>query len=347
MKQTGLKVLLLVLCISIVFTGCANKNARVYSDSQEQIRSAPLNIGIITDVGGINDKSFNQSAWEGLKKAQKDFGSKVSYIETKNSNDYAKNFESASNEKKDLIWGIGFMMADVIKAEAQEHPKQKYAIIDNTYGNDTPSNLVGVVFKENESSFLVGYIAGKMTKTNTVGFIGGVDSALIQKFQYGYMAGVRYANPKCKVVSEYAGSFSDPAKGKEIASRMYDGGADIIFHASGATGNGLIECAKEKGKYCIGVDSDQSVLAPDNVITSAMKKVDVAVYDVAKDLKNGKWNGGATLQYGLSEGGVDIAPTTGKLVPENILNEVNGIKAKVTSGQLKIPETKEEYDKFH
>ncbi|WP_446897008.1 BMP family lipoprotein [Clostridium sp. LBM24168] len=347
MKQIVLKVILLILCVSIVFVGCANKSTQKYSDSQEQINSLPLSIGIITDVGGINDGSFNQSAWEGLEKAQKDLGIKADYLETKNENDYTKNFEAALDKKKDLIWGIGFMMANSIKTEAQKHPKQKYAIIDNTYGNDTPSNLIGVVFKENESSFLVGYIAGKMTKTNTVGFIGGVNSTLIQKFQYGYMAGVRYANPKCKVVSEYAGSFSDPAKGKEIASKMYDGGADIIFHASGATGNGLIQCAKEKGKYCIGVDSDQSVLAPNNVITSAMKKVDVAVYDVAKDLKDGRWNGGATLQYGLSEGGVDIAPTTNKLVPENILNEVNGIKVRVTSGQLKIPETKEEYNKFH
>jgi basic membrane protein A len=347
MKQIGSKVFLLILCISIVFAGCSNKNTQEYLDSGKQVNSVPLNIGIVTDMGGIKDKSFNESAWEGLKKAQKDLGVKASYIETKNENDYTKNMETALNGKKDLIWGIGFMMADAIKSEAQKHPNQKYAIIDNSYGSDTPSNVIGVTFKENESSFLVGYIAGKMTKTNTVGFIGGVEGPLIQKFQYGYMAGVRYANPDCKVVSEYAGSFSEPDKGKQIAARMYGGGADIIFHAAGATGNGLIECAKEMGKYCIGVDSDQSASAPDNVITSAMKKVDNAVYDVAEDLKNGRWNGGATLQYGLAEGGVDIAPTTNKLVPESILNEVNNIKAKVTSGQLKIPETEEEYNNFH
>ena len=346
MKRTICSAFLLILCISIAFTGC--NNTRGYLDSENKISQTPLSIGVVTDVGGINDKSFNQSAWEGLKKAQ-DLGVKPSYLETKNENDYVKNLESVSStgSKRDLIWGVGFIMADAVESEAKKHPGQKYAIIDNSYGNATPSNVVGVTFRENESSFLVGYIAGKMTKTNTVGFIGGVESELMHKFQYGYMAGVRYANPDCRVVSEYAGSFDDAAKGKEIAARMYGGGADIIFHAAGATGNGLIECAKEMGKYCIGVDSDQSFLAPKNVLTSAMKRVDNVVYDVARDLKKGKWNGGATIQYGLAEGGVDIAPTTNRLVPKNILNEVNGLKVKITSGGLKIPETEEEYNKFN
>lgn len=346
MKKISLKLfLLIILCVSTIFVGCTSDGSQENLDFQSNINSTPLNIGIVTDIGGINDHSFNQSAWEGLQKSQKDLSIKASYVETKDTKDYIKNLESLSDGKNDLIWGVGFMMADSIKSEAQKHPNQRYAIIDNTYGDDTLPNVLGVVFKENESSFLVGYIAGKMTKTNQVGFIGGVDIPTIERFQYGYMAGVKYANPSCEIMSEYAGSFADPAKGKEIAVKMYSTGADIIFHASGSTGDGLIECAKEMNKYCIGVDSDQSISAPNNVITSAMKRVDNAIYNTVKDLKDGKWNGGATIQYGLAEGGVDIAPTSNKLVAKDILNEVDGIKAKIISGNLKVPATKDEFNK--
>jgi basic membrane protein A len=345
MKKISFQVLLLIIiCISIIFTGCSNVSTQEDADVQGNVKLPPLKIGIVTDIGGINDHSFNQSAWEGLQKAEKDLGIKASYVETKDVKDYTKNIESISNEKNDIVWAVGFAMADSVISEAQKHPNQKYAIIDNGYGNDTPSNVLGITFKENESSFLVGYIAGKMTKTNKVGFIGGIDMPLIEKFQYGYMAGVRYANPKCEVVSDYAGSFADPAKGKEIATTMYNGGADIIFHAAGSTGDGLIECAKEMNKYCIGVDSDQSSEAPNNVITSAMKRVDNAIYNTVKDLKNGKWNGGATVEYGLAEGGVDIAPTSDRLVPKDILNEVESIKEKIISGELKVPSTKDQYN---
>ncbi len=339
-------VLLIILCISTFLIGCATGNTQKDLDFQGNANSEPLNIGIVTDIGGINDHSFNQSAWEGLQKAQNDLAIKANYIETKDTNDYIKNLETFSDGKSDLVWGIGFMMADPITEEAKKHQNQRYAIIDNTYGDDTPSNVLGVTFKENESSFLVGYIAGKMTKTNQVGFIGGIESSVIERFESGYMAGVKYANPNCQIISEYANSFSDPAKGKEIATKMYNAGADIIFHASGSTGDGLIECAKEMNKYCIGVDSDQSISAPNNVITSAMKRVDTAIYNTVKDLKDGKWNGGATIEYGLAEGGVDIAPTSDKFVPKDILNEVDNIKAQIISGNLKIPATKGEYNKF-
>ena len=252
---------------------------------------AKLKIAMVTDVGGVNDQSFNQSAWEGLQRVEKDFGIKVAYKESKQDADYAPNMETLTDAEFDLIWGIGFLMGDAIKATAQINPDQKYAIIDFAYGDETPKNVTGVVFQEEQPSFLVGYIAGKMTKTNKIGFVGGIKFPLIERFEYGYMAGARMANPKCEILSQYAESFTDAAKGKAITNNMYQQGADIVFHASGGVGDGVIEAAKEKGKWAIGVDKDQNFLAPDNVLTSAMKRVDKDNYDVGRKKKDRKRNG--------------------------------------------------------
>ena len=306
---------------------------------------AKLRVAMVTDVGGVNDQSFNQSAWEGLQRAEKDFGAKVAYKESKQDADYAPNMETLTDAEFDLIWGIGFLMGDAIKATAQINPDQKYAIIDFAYGDETPKNVAGIVFQEEQPSFLV-YIAGKMTKTNRVGFVGGIKFPLIERFEYGYMAGVKMANPKCEVLSQYAESFTDAAKGKAIANNMYQKGADIVFHASGGVGDGVIEAAKEKGKWAIGVDKDQNFLAPDNVLTSAMKRVDNAIYDVVRKLKAGQWNGGETVVYNLSNEGVGIAPTSNKHVPANILNEVDQLTARIKKGEFKVPSTKAEYDAF-
>ncbi len=307
---------------------------------------AKLKFAMVTDVGGVNDQSFNQSAWEGLQRVEKDFGIKVAYKESKQDADYAPNMETLTDAGFDLIWGIGFLMGDAIKATAQINPDQKYAIIDFAYGPETPKNVTGVVFQEEQPSFLVGYIAGKMTKTNKIGFVGGIKFPLIERFEYGYMAGARMANPKCEVLSQYAESFTDAAKGKAIANNMYQKGADIVFHASGGVGDGVIEAAKEKGKWAIGVDKDQNFLAPDNVLTSAMKRVDNAIYDVGRKLKDGQWKGGETMVYNLSNDGVGIAPTSKKHVPADILAEVDQLVARIKKGDFKVPSTKVEFDAF-
>ncbi|NNF99407.1 MAG: BMP family ABC transporter substrate-binding protein [Desulfobacteraceae bacterium] len=308
--------------------------------------AADLGIAMVTDVGGVNDQSFNQSAWEGLQRAGKDFGLKVGYKESKQDADYGPNMETLTDAGYDLIWGIGFLMGDAIKEAAEINPDQKYAIIDFAYGDKTPKNVACVVFQEEEPSFLVGYIAGKMTKTNKVGFVGGIKFPLIEKFEYGYMAGVKLANPKCEVVRQYAESFTDAAKGKAIANNMYQQGSDIVFHASGGVGDGVIEAAKEKNKWAIGVDKDQNFLAPDNVLTSAMKRVDNAIYDVAKQLNSGQYKGGQALVYNLKNDGVSIAPTSNKHVPANILKEVDGLIAKIKAGDIVVPATSAEFDKF-
>jgi basic membrane protein A len=352
--KRALALLLAVMLIAGMFVGCGGQEAPAEeapatdapAETTEEPAAEPLKVSMVTDVGGVNDLSFNQSAWEGLQRSEADFGVDASYLESKQEADYEVNLETLVDEENDLVWGIGFMMAEALKTSAENFPEQKFAIIDNSYGEETPENIVGVTFKEHEPSFLVGYIAGKMTETNKVGFIGGIDFYLINKFEYGFLAGVKAANPDCEVYRQYANSFTDAAAGKSIAEQFYNEGADIIYHAAGATGNGMIEAAKEKGKWAIGVDRDQNDLAPDNVLTSAMKRVDNAIYNVVKDLNEGNWAGGTTVSYGLAEGGVDIAPSSDKHVPAEVLAEVEELKAKIIAGEVVVPENKEQYESF-
>lgn len=304
--------------------------------------SAPLKYGMITDVGGVNDQSFNQSAWEGMKKAEADLGIKVNYLESKTDADYVPHIETMVDGNNGLILGVGFKMGDAIQEAAANYPDQQFAIIDYSYDPQIP-NVTGILFKANEASFLVGLIAGKMSQSGKVGFVDGMDTPVMNEFGYGYYAGVLTANPEAQVFGQYADSFSDPAKGKAIANQMFSYDCDIIYAAAGDTGNGVIEAAKEKNKWAIGVDRDQNYLAPDNVLTSAMKRVDVAVFDMAQKLKDGTLKGGETVVYGLESGGVGIAPTSDKHVPKEILDYVEEMKAKIASGEIKVPATAEEF----
>ena len=303
-----------------------------------------VKVGMVTDVGGVNDQSFNQSAWEGLQRAKKELGIKASYQESKQDADYPTNLETLLDSKNDLIWGIGFKMADAILYQAKMNPNQKYAIIDYSYGNKTPKNILGVMFKAEEPSFLAGYVAAKMSKTGVIGFVGGMSVPIIHSFQYGFKAGAKHANPKITVLEQYAESFTDAAKGKAIANQMYAKNADVVFHAAGAVGDGVIEAAKEKNKMAVGVDRDQNYLAPKNVITSSMKRVDNAIFNVVRDLKNNKFSGGTTIEYGLKDGGVALAPTTAKLVPAQIMKEVDELQKQIIAGKIKVPATQKDYE---
>jgi basic membrane protein A len=306
----------------------------------------PQKVGMVTDVGGVNDQSFNQSAWEGLQKTKKDFGVKISYQESKQDADYPANLETLLDAGNGLIWGIGFKLADSILAVAKQNPKQKYAIIDYSYGAKTPPNVLGIMFKVEEGSFLAGYIAAKMSKTKNIGFIGGMSVPIVHSFQYGFKAGAKYANKSVNVFEQYSESFTDAAKGKAITNQMIGKGADVVFHAAGAVGDGVIEAAKEKNKFAIGVDRDQNYLAPKNVITSSMKRVDSAIYNVVRDFTQGKFAGRTTIEYGLKDGAVDIAPTTSKMIPNVLLTDVNALKKKIIEGKLKVPATEKAYEQF-
>lgn len=312
------------------------------TDEDTDTEDVDLSVAMVTDEGGVNDQSFNQSAWEGLQQAEDEFGVVVSYQESQQEADYVPNFEDLIDSDIDLIWGIGYKLADAGMAAAESNPDKKFGIIDHSYGDDTPENMIGVVFKQEQPSFLVGYIAGKMTETDKVGFVGGIEGDVIWGFDYGYQAGVKYAanelGKDIEVLSQYADSFGDAAKGKSIATNMYQQGMDIVFHAAGGVGDGVIEAAKEQDKWVIGVDRDQNYMAPDHVLTSAMKRVDVAVYNVVKALKEGNFAGGTTVAYGLADGGaVDIAPTSDKNVPADLLVEVETLKQMIIDGEIEVP----------
>jgi basic membrane protein A len=327
------KIVVVSFLLMLLLAGCG------------QGKQAGTKVAMVTDVGGVNDQSFNQSAWEGLQRAEAELGIEANYVESNQDADYQPNMETLLDAGTDLIWGIGFKMQDALAEAAKLNPEQKYAGIDCFFEAPTP-NLVGIQFKEQEPSFLVGYIAGKMTETNKVGFVGGMDFFVIHKFHYGFMAGVKYANPEAEILVQYADSFTDAAKGKAIANQMYKNGADIVYHAAGGVGDGVIEAAKEQDKYAIGVDRDQNDLAPDNVITSAMKRVDNAIFNLTETLVNDQFPGGSMVVYGLKEGGVGIAPTSDKHVPAEILEEVENIKQMIILGEIVPPTNADEFKNF-
>jgi len=328
-----------VVLSTSLLVGCTGKNNSKNTTNKKDT----LKIGMITDVAGVNDQSFNQSAWEGLQKAKDELGVDVTYLESKQDSDYAANIETFVDEEVDLILGVGSKLAPAIEEGAGLYPDQKFVIVDEQLSGDI-ENVKSILFNSQEAGYLVGLIAGKMTKTNNVGFIGGMDIPVIDTFKYGYMAGVKNANSSTQIQEQFANSFTDQAKGKAIANQMYGQGADIIFIAGGDVGTGAIEAAKEKNKYAIGVDRDQSELAPKNVLTSAIKRVDIGVYETVKDLVNGKFEGGTVTVYGLNQGAVGIAPTTKNLVPQEILDYVNQETEKIKNGEIKVPQDKTEYD---
>lgn len=301
---------------------------------------ADFKVGLITDVGGVNDGSFNQSSWEGLQRAMTELGVEASYLESATDADYVPNIETFIDEDYDLIISVGYMLADATKAAAEANPDCKFAIIDDaTIDLD---NVTCLMFKQEQASYLVGYVAGMMTETNKIGFVLGMANENMNLFGYGYCAGAIDANPEIEVLQYNANSFSSPETGKSNANTAISNGADIVFHAAGATGLGAIEACKEAGKYAIGVDSDQSSAAPGTVITSAMKRVDNAVYDTVEALINGTLEKGIKV-YDLSAGGVDIAPTQ-DLLTEEVISAVEDVKAKIISGEIKVPSTKEEFE---
>ena len=322
-------------------TSAAGSASSTKSGSTTTAKS-DLKVGLITDVGGIHDHSFNETSWKGLEKAKTDFGVEINYLESKTDADYSSNIESFVDEDYDLIVCVGFKLAEATKKAAESHPDKKFAIIDDASNASLP-NVTCLTFKQEQASYLVGYVAGLVTKKNNVGFVLGMASEMMNKFGYGYLAGVYAANPKATVQQIDANNFADPAIGKTSATTMITNGADVIFHAAGGTGVGVIQACQENKISAIGVDTDQSSLAPDTVITSAMKRVDNAVYDSVKQLVDGTLKGGEVV-YDLSKGGVDIAPTT-KLLSEDVLKKVEEVKAKILSGEIVVPGTKAEFEK--
>ena len=300
-----------------------------------------IKVGIVTDTGGVNDGSFNQSAWEGLQRAQKDLGIQAKYLESKTDADYKPNIETFVDEDYDLIICVGYALADALKEESAANPDVKFAIIDDASLSDTP-NVSSLMFEQAQVSYLAGYVAGKTTKSNTVGIVLGMATELMNQFGYGYTAGVLDANKDAKVLQTNVNSFADTAGGKTAANNMVAQGADVIYSVAGGTGLGVIDGCKEAGIWAIGVDSDQYAIAPSTILTSAMKRVDNAVYDVTKEAVEGNVKAGVKT-YTLADEGVDLSPSTQNLNPD-VLKEVEEIKKKIIAGDIKVPNNKADFE---
>lgn len=349
------KAIVLLLAISMmaaVFTGCSSKNPADGGTDDGAGNGDVENkasVTMVADIGGVNDQSYNQGAWEGLQAFEEETGAKASFIETVQMSDLATNFDRAVDGEHDLIWGIGFNTADPLLASAKMNPELNFAIVDHEYGEDTPENVTSAMFDINEASFMVGYIAGLTTETNKVAYIGGMRSPAMDLFEYGFTAGVDYAAKELgkdiKVEVQIAESFGDAAKGKAIAASLYSDGSDIIFVAAGATGNGVIEQAIEEDKFVIGVDRDQSYLAPNNVLTSALKHVGVVTEDLSKRFVEGEELGGQIIRYGLENGGVGIPVNNPNMDPA-VYEKAMEIQEMIIKGEINPPFSAETYKEF-
>ncbi|MGZ3768842.1 MAG: BMP family lipoprotein [Bdellovibrio sp.] len=318
----GILTILLIMCLNI------------------QSHAKNLQVGLVLDKGGKDDKSFNTAAYLGAKKAEKDLNINLKYVEATDTNAIENLHRAFARKNFDLIIGIGFAQKDAVKKVAAQFPNIKFAIVD---GEVTAPNVRSLLFEEHEGSFLVGALAAMKSTNAAVGFIGGMDIPLIRRFAMGFAAGAKYINPKIKVYENYVGvtgeAWNNPAKAKELALSQYSQNADVIFVAAGASGTGVFDAAEEKKKFAIGVDSNQDWIKPGYILTSMVKAVDVSVYDTIKDAQSGNFKGGI-IHYGLKNNGVSytIDQYNEKLITPEMKKKVEDIKAKIIAGQIQVPD---------
>jgi basic membrane protein A len=314
--------------------------------------SEGLDIGIVFDVGGRGDKSFNDGAYLGGERAEKELGARVTYIEPGEGSDREAGLRLLAAEGMDLVIAVGFIFTDDVLALAKEYPTVRFANVDmsvplDSVGNPLPlpSNLRALKFREEEGSFLVGALAALVGRSKTVGFVGGMDIALIHKFEAGYRAGVQHVCPDCEVLVNYAGvtpeAFRNPGRGKEMALAMYNQGVNVIFHASGSTGLGVFEAARTTGKLAIGVDADQYNEAPGYVLTSMVKGIDASVVAAVKAVKDHQFTGGIQ-QFGLAENGVGYIydDHNRELIPPDVRAKLDALTADIVAGRIPVPSTR-------
>ncbi|HVE80192.1 MAG TPA: BMP family ABC transporter substrate-binding protein [Gemmatimonadaceae bacterium] len=308
-----------------------------------------LDVGIVFDVGGRGDKSFNDGAYLAGERATRDFGARVRYIEPGDGSDREAGLRLLAAEGMDLVVGVGFIFTDDLTALAKEYPAVPFAGVDYAVQTDAegrvippPPNLAALKFREEEGSFLVGALAALVGKSKKVGFVGGMDIPLIHKFEAGYRAGVKHVCPDCTVVAQYAGvtpeAFRNPGRGKELALSQYQQGVNVIFHASGSTGLGVFEAAREREKLAIGVDADQYAEAPGHILTSMVKGVDEVVYRTIERVKDGRFRGGIS-QFGLAEQGVGYVYDANNraLIPDAVQARLVALRDSLVAGRIRVP----------
>ncbi len=332
--------------VCVIFSSCGS----LTSVDQD---SGKLRVGIVFDIGGKNDRSFNAAAWEGVKRAEKDFDIVLRDVEPGNPTSIEPAMRAFAEKNFDLIIGIGFAQGPIMQKVAHDYPNIKFAIVDGVIlekdGKTPKRNVASLLFREHEGSYLVGMIAASKSKTNTLGFVGGMDIPLIHKFATGYVEGAKSVNPDIRVIQNYVGvtdhAWNNPGKGKELALAQIQKGADVIFTAAGNSGLGAFDAVEQAGKdesgnarrYVIGVDSNQNGVKPGFVLTSMVKRVDNAVYDVVEEVKAGKFKGGFHV-FGLEKDGVAYAMDehNKRLIPADVIKKVEEAKKKIVAGEIKV-----------
>lgn len=311
-----------------------------------------IKVGIVFDIGGKNDRSFNAAAWEGVKRAEKDLPICLYDVEPGNPTSIEPAMRAFAERNFDLIVGVGFAQGPIMQSVATDYPNIKFAIIDGVIfekdGKTPKQNVASLVFREHEGSYLVGMIAASKSKTGVLGFLGGMDIPLIHRFNKGYEEGAKSINPNIRIVSNYVGvndaAWNNPAKGKELALAQIEKGADVIFTAAGNSGLGAFDAVEQYGKtgdeakkFVIGVDSNQNGVKPGFVLTSMVKRVDNAVYDAVKEVLEGKFVGGFHV-FGLDKDGVAYAldKNNEKLIPGDVILKVEEAKKEIIDGKIKV-----------
>jgi basic membrane protein A len=346
MKIRSLLLVLLAVGIAFLTTSCTE----TITAKDDRCKA---NVGIVFDIGGKNDRSFNAAAWEGVKRAKADLPICLYDVEPGNPTSIEPAMRAFAERNFDLVIGVGFAQGPIMQKVAVDYPNIKFAIVDGVIvdkdGKPLP-NVADLVFREHEGSYLVGMIAASKSKTGTVGFLGGMDIPLIHRFETGYAEGAKSVNPNIKVIDNYVGvtdsAWNNPGKGKELSLSQIDKGADVIFTAAGNSGLGAFDAVEQYGrdpktgeanKFVIGVDSNQNGVKPGFVLTSMVKRVDNAVYDVVKDVVDGKFDGGFHA-FGLDKDGVAYAMDNNNkgLIPPDVLAKIETAKQEIISGQIKV-----------
>lgn len=363
MKKRLIAAIAAVAVMSTVFVGCGKTEDKPTADkSAAKKELKEIKVGLVSDQGGVHDGSFNQSAYKGITDAEADKSlnaKALKPIESKSTDQYIPNLKIMSTSA-DLVIGAGFMMQQAMIDVVKQVPDKKFMIIDG----EVPSpNALSVTYKEHEGSFLAGVMAGKLTKTNKIGFIGGVEGPVIGRFEAGFIAGIASVNPEAAkglmpkdekshgTYVKYAASFDKAELGEEAATMLYNQGVDIIFHAAGGVGLGVFKAAQKLNKFAIGVDSDQAVAESskaykDVILFSMQKKVDEAVLQAIKDLQNGEFKGGKHLELGIKENGVRIADTLHANVTKDSKALADKASDMIKDGKLKVPGTQKELIEF-
>ncbi len=304
------------------------------------LTAAPLRVGLVLDKGGKDDKSFNAAAFEGMQRAQKELGIESKFVEATDDNSFEPLLRAFAKKDFDIIIAVGFAQAEALKKIAPQFPNKKFALVDSIV--ELP-NVRSLMFEEQEGSYLVGALAAMKSKTGKIGFIGGMDIPLIQRFLLGYEAGAKSVNPKIAISTSFVGisgeAWNNPAKAKELALAQYQSGYDVIYTASGSSNQGVFDAAEDKKALAVGCDSNQNGLKPGRILTSMLKRVDVAVFSTIQDTKDGKFTAG-TQRYGLVNKGVDLAMDShnAPLVDKNQLQKLDKLKADIIAKTIVVPD---------